>query len=44
MDAGDVDGIGRATSEPFEVRNPVPGREAYDGVFEPNRIWRHYQN
>jgi lipopolysaccharide transport system ATP-binding protein len=42
MDADDLDGITRATSEWFEVKNPVPGREAYDGIFEPNRSWRHH--
>jgi lipopolysaccharide transport system ATP-binding protein len=42
MDAEDIDGIVRGASDWFEVENPIPGREAQDAVFEPNRRWNHY--
>ncbi len=41
MDAEDIDGIARGSSDWFQVKNRVPGREAHDAVFEPNRRWYH---
>jgi lipopolysaccharide transport system ATP-binding protein len=42
MDADDSLGIARGSSDWFEVRNSVLGRELNDGVFEPRRRWTHY--
>ncbi len=39
MNADDSDGIAYGTSEWFEVKNRVPGREAHIAVYEPNRTW-----
>lgn len=41
MDADDLMGITKGSSDWFHVLNPIPGREANDGVFEPNRRWQH---
>ncbi len=41
MDADDAVGIFRGTSDWFQVKNPVPGQEVNDAVFEPHRHWKH---
>jgi lipopolysaccharide transport system ATP-binding protein len=43
MDREDIDGITRGSSDWFQVKNRVPGREAQDAVFEPNRQWHHHR-
>lgn len=39
MNADDSDGLAEGSSEWFEVKNRVPGREARIAVYEPNRTW-----
>jgi lipopolysaccharide transport system ATP-binding protein len=41
MNADDSAGFAFGTSDWFEVRNRIAGREAEDGVFEPVRHWDH---
>jgi hypothetical protein len=41
MNADDSDGLCRGSSDWFQVKNLVPGRDAQDAVFEPIRQWRH---
>jgi lipopolysaccharide transport system ATP-binding protein len=39
MNGDDSDGTANGASEWFEIKNRVPGREAYASVFEPKRQW-----
>ena len=39
MNADDSDGIAYGSSDWFEVKNRVPGRESHVAVYEPNRTW-----
>jgi hypothetical protein len=43
MDAEDINGIVRGSSDWFQVKNRVPGRESQDAIFEPSRRWRHFE-
>ena len=40
-DADDTNGMSRATSDWFEVKNRTAGLDAGDAVFEPARRWAH---
>jgi lipopolysaccharide transport system ATP-binding protein len=44
MNAEDSDGFAYGASEWFEVKNPTIGREAHEGVYEPNHQWSHRVN
>jgi len=40
-DADDANGICRASSDWFEVKNRTSGHDIHDAVFEPRRRWTH---
>ena len=44
MNAEDTNGSANGATDWFEIKNRTTGREAYDSVFEPKRMWKQQAN